>query len=169
MNKPLLVLKSSLLNALLPMLIKILSFSLIPVIILFGVAMLLKAFNVINYSTKYIIVILIILLFAISLIPMIIRSIILKNTSYYFFTNHVLSEFKFIKIHRVSVPYNQIANMTTSMSLWDRMCKTGNIIIHTSDESAPNLVLYYMRKPAKIEDKIYDTMNRIKNTLARKV
>jgi hypothetical protein len=101
--------------------------------------------------------------FVFSLSPIIIKIIILANTTYSFFDNHLLREFKLFKIKRHSLPYLQITNISVKVSLWDRFCKAGNIILYTAEDVGPNLVLHYIKEPGKIEEKIYELVNKYKS------
>ncbi|MBR9676250.1 PH domain-containing protein [Candidatus Woesearchaeota archaeon] len=105
-----------------------------------------------------------ILLTIFSLIPTIYKFVILYNIKYHFFKTHVLSEFKLLKIDRKSIPYSQVVNITTNISLWDRLCKAGDIILHTADDEAPNLTLYYIDDPVKVEQFIYGMIKKTKSS-----
>jgi len=107
-------------------------------------------------TIKQIIYPLIIALFVILIISLLIKIVILSSTKYYFFNNHITSEFKLIIIKRHSVPYHQIVNIRTDISLWDRFCKAGDIVLHTAEDKDPDLVLNYIKDPEKIERAIYN-------------
>jgi len=156
MEKPLLTLKPSIINALTPIFLKYLFLSFILTLILYGIIILIKALNILELSNKKIFLRLAVFLFIFSIAPMLFRIIILISTKYYFFETNLLSEFKFIIIRRHSVPYHQIVNIETKISLWDRFCKAGDIVLHTAeDNTIPDLVLSYMKDPEKIEKSIY--------------
>lgn len=155
MEKPLLILKPSIPNALIPIFLRYLFLSLIPALILYGLIISLKIFNFVDFPNKKIIYWLVILLFIILIMLLFIRVIILTSTKYYFFKTNVLSEFRLIIIRRHSVPYNQIVNIKTNISLWDRFCKAGDIILHTAEDTDPDLTLSYIKDPEKIEKSIY--------------
>ena len=155
MEKPLLTLKPNIPNAVIPTLIKDLVYSFIFTAIIFVLIMAAKTFNFVTYPTKTIIFWLIIVLLFFTAAPLAFRLIKLHNTYYYFFRTHVMSEFKFIKVKRDSIPYPQIVSITTNISLWDRFCQAGDVILRTAEDKAPDLVLYYIKKPKKIEADLY--------------
>lgn len=155
MEKPLLVLKPNIVNALFPLFLRNFFYSFIIVIFLFGLSFVLKQSHIIDYPTRKIIFWLIFFLIAMLIIPLLFKLISLYYTKYYFFKSHVTSEFKFIRIKRYSVPYHQIVNITTRISLWDRICKAGDITLHTAEDKSADLVLYYIKNPMKIESGLY--------------
>lgn len=160
MQKPILTLKPDIVNALFPMLFRNISYSLIIAAIIYGFSFVLRAIDVINYSNRIIIFALIVFLLVISITPLIIRLIILANTKYYFFKSHVLKEFKFFSIRRHSLPYNKIVNITSHISVWDRICKAGDVILHTAENKNPDLVLSYVNAPRKIERGLYNLISK---------
>lgn len=151
MEKPLLTLKPNLVNALIPLYLKY-TIYLAPLFIL------LYAVSVFRPELQYISSIgyLVLFLLLTALIPMIIHVIILGNTHYIFHRGYVIRNFKFIVIKRFSIPYSQIVNVKTDISLWDRICKSGDIILHSAENKAPDLVLHYIKDPLKIEKGLYN-------------
>jgi uncharacterized membrane protein YdbT with pleckstrin-like domain len=165
MEKPLLVLKPNIINALLPTFIRNLFYSFIAALVLFGVFLLLRLFNFIDYSTRLVIFFLIIFLLVVSIIPLLAKIVTLSITKYYFFRAHVVLESKLIKIKRESVPYHQIVNITIDISLWDRLCKAGDIILHTAKEESPDIILYYIKEPEKIESALHRLIIKTKKSV----
>jgi len=83
------------------------------------------------------------------------RIFILSFTTYYFYKTHLTSEFKFLVKKKFSVSYTQITNVTTDVSVWDRICNAGDIIVHTAENQSSDLTLYYIKDPDKIEHLLY--------------
>jgi len=156
MEKPLLILKPSIINALVPTIIKNAVYSLVIVVVLYGVAML---FELGGYMLPNAIFLLIVLWVVLIVGSVAFKIIGLLATNYYFFRHHVQREYKLfvLKIH--SIPYNQITNISTHISVWDRICRAGDIILYTAEDVGPNLILHYIKDPAKIERNIYDALH----------
>jgi len=151
MDKPLFTLKPNVINALFPLVMKnLLYFSIVSII--FSLSR--NLFSPISYinDNKFWIFFALALIF---LIPLLIKIIILYNIKYYFYKTHVVYEFEFIYIKKLSLPYHQIANISTKISLWDRLCNAGDIILYTPEDVGPNLVLQFIKEPHKIEKMIY--------------
>ena len=155
MQKPLLILQPSLINAIIPSILKNLFISIIICIAFFILYLPLTLLKIIVYNTTHIILSLLAVLLIITIIPLIIELIILKSTRYYFFRTHIIHEFKFINIKRKSVPYSQIVNVSNDISLWDRFCKAGDITLHTAEDEDPDIKLKYIKKPKIVENAIY--------------
>ena len=163
MEEPLLKLKPSLLNALLPLFVKNLLYPSIFVIVAYGIIFLLTTLKIISYSTSSIILYLIIILIVLTISPLIFKLIVLSNTTYHFYKDHISYEFKFFKVTRHSIPYSQITNIESKISLWDRLSSAGDIHLHTSDERSENLIIQYIKNPRKIEESIHVLINKSAN------
>ena len=155
MEEPLIVLKPNLINALFPVFMKNLWYSVIIVVVLLGIIALLKILKVIAYTYSVIFFWMLIVLVVIAVIPMVTKLIVLANTHYYFFRDHLISEFEFINIKRQSLPYHQIVNISTRITLWDRLCKAGDITLHTAEDKTPDLILWYIKNPSIVEAALY--------------
>ncbi|MBS3167980.1 PH domain-containing protein [Candidatus Woesearchaeota archaeon] len=155
MENPLLTLKPSITNALLPSFLKNLFYAIIISGIAFLISLILRFFDIIDYTTSTLLVSAAVLIIVVDLIPTIIRLIILYNTKYLFYPHHLIREFELIIIKRYSVPYNQIVNIKTKVSLWDRLCNAGDIIIHTAEDKAQDLILHYIKNPQELEHRLY--------------
>lgn len=159
MEKPVFVLKPSLVNAIIPMFMKNLIKSLVICLPIFAISAVLSSVGIITLGMDALFVIFIIALSFMAVIPLIFVMAILHFTTYYFFSNYAVSEFKFIMRKAYSVSYRNVINVSLSMSLWDRFCRAGDIIIHTAGESDdPDLTLKYIKEPRKIEQMIYKMM-----------
>lgn len=101
--------------------------------------------------------------FAIAFIPVVWKIILLYNTNYYFFDDHVVNEFEFLIVRKKSVMYDKIVDMTIDVSIWDRICKSGDITLHTAENRSPDMKLRYIKEPFKIENHIYDIISRGSN------
>ncbi len=160
MEKPLLTLKPNATNAAVPEVLKSFLYSLGIVVLLFGISSLLKRFDIIVLSTSKVIMLLIPILLVVAAIPLAIKLVILYNTNYHFFRGHLVSEFKFFRMKRHSLPYKQIVNIVIDISFWDRLCKAGDIVISTAEDKRPELTLRYIKDPMKVESAIYAMINK---------
>ena len=158
MDKPLLVLKPGVVNALLPTLVK----NLFIIGILSGVYFLLGSIELINKSSTNMLFGLLCILLVYFTLRLVIKLIILYNTKYFFFQTNVVREFELVIVRRHSTPYNQIVNITSHVSLWDRLCKAGDITLHTAEDRLPDLVLHYIDDPEKIEKDLYELIQKSK-------
>ena len=156
MERPLAVLKPNLVNALIPIFVRNFVASIVIVFALFAVL------QIMEYSLD--IMWLIIILILISTLPLTINIFILYFTTYYFFSDRVISQFKFIKIDKHSALYHKIVNIRVDISIWDRICKAGDIVIHTAENRAADLTLKYIKNPEKVEKGIYDLIQRLKRS-----
>ena len=161
-EKPLLVLRPNFINALVPIFLRNLFYFLIVSSILYGLYFALRSVMVLDFSIRQIILGLLILSVLIVFLPLIIKIIILFNSRYYFYKTYFMKEFEFFIIRTQSVPYTQIVNITTDISIWDRITKSGDIILHTAEDKAPDVVLSYILYPDKVEKSIYRMISRQK-------
>ena len=155
MQKSLLTLKPRYINALFPLFLKNLFFSFIIAIILYGIYFVLDMVNVIDFTRSSVMTLFIVFIVVFSILPLLIRFIILYNTRYDFFKSHIVTEFKFFVIKKHSVLYSQIVNIKVDISIWDRICKAGDIILYTAEDKSPNVVLQYIKNPQQVERAIY--------------
>ena len=99
-----------------------------------------------------------------ALLPTFIRAFLNTRRTYYFYDTHVVSEFDFFIKDRVSCPYHQITNIDINISFWDRLTDAGDIILHTAEDNADDIVIRYIRNPQKIEEHIYNLMQKYGTT-----
>ncbi len=90
-----------------------------------------------------------------AILPSAWKIFVLRNTRYVFYKTHLVSEFKFLTVKRRSVLYSSITNITAEITLWDRLCNAGDIVVHTGEDSEPDLVLQFIPKPEEVEHRIY--------------
>lgn len=155
MEKPLLTLRPNMLNAVLPLFVKNLAISAVAGIVMYGVLFSLKSFKAFNYGDRNLMIAVFAASAAFLAVPLAIRLIVLLNTKYYFFRTYLTSEFELLSLRRNSVPYNKIARMEVKISVWDRLCSSGSIILTTTHEQEAPLILHYVRSPRRIENAIY--------------
>ena len=155
MEKPLLALRPNMLNAVLPLFAKNLAVSAIAGFVLYGVLFTLKSFSALKYEDRTIITAVLALSALFLIVPLAVKLVVLFNTKYSFFRTYLTSEFEFLSLQRSSVPYNKIARMGVKISVWDRLCSSGSIILTTTHEQAAPLILRYVKNPRKIENAIY--------------
>ena len=163
-EKPLLVLRPHVFNALLPMFIRNLIYSVLINFGLFGIIYVTESGGYVIGLLQYGMLIFY-LLFAVStvlmaLVPLIWRIIVLFNTEYIFYKEHLVKEFEFIVIRISSVLYDHIVDISINISLWDRICRAGDMTLHTAENRAPDMQLQYISKPEKIEHLIYDIISK---------
>jgi membrane protein YdbS with pleckstrin-like domain len=152
-EQPILNLKPNMLNAVFPIILANLFYAILFSSMLYGMLYIFAKFNVIDVPNKFLFSM--ILFFILSIIPAVIYLFILHFTTYTFFPSHVSKEFNFLILKKHSIPYNQITNIVTDITLWDKVSNAGNIVLHTAEEKSPNLVLRYLENPEDIEQKIY--------------
>jgi len=163
-EKPLLVLRPHVFNAILPMFVRNLIYSVIINIGLFGALYIIEyagyRTGTMQYGVGVFYFLFVTSTILIALIPLMWRIIILLNTTYIFYRGHLIKEFEFVVIRTSSVPYNQIVDISINISLWDRICRAGDMTIHTAEDRAPDLKLMYIKKPEKIQHMIYDIVSK---------
>ncbi len=163
-EKPLLVLRPHVFNAILPMLMKNLIYSVIINMGLFGILYIAEYVGyktgILQYGVLVFYLMIAISTIIMALIPLACRIIILLNTTYIFYKGHLIKEFELIVIRTSSVPYNQIVDISINISLWDRICRAGDMTIHTAEDRAPDLKLMYIKNPEKIQHLIYGIVSR---------
>jgi len=160
-KKPLLILKPSIVNAIGPLLLRYSFHTLITIFIFWMIVKILKTSNIINSSFNTLLWIMIIILIRL-ILPITIKIILLSNTSYNFFQTHISKEFKLFTIKKQSIPYNQIVNISIDITIWDQICKAGDIILSTAENTEPDLKLKFIKEPEEIEIKVYNLINKNK-------
>lgn len=158
-RKPILIVKPSIINALLPLFFKNLFFF---SILSFGAYFLINIINTLTnnmiYSPNINIVLIIITI--LTLLSVSIKFAILKLIKYSFYENIAVKEFKFIIINKRSVIYSRITNITLKVSLWDRLTRAGTITLHTGDDEMPDIIMKYIKNPERIEELIYSLIHK---------
>lgn len=151
------VLEPDVKNALIPIFLKNIILTSVFVGVIYSIVYLILKFLKLSIGQYrvYFIIFFVVVIF----VPLSIRIITLKNTTYYFYKTHVVSEFKFFKIKKSSVPYKQIARITSNISFWDRLCNAGDITLHTAEDRVMDLTLKYINDPQKIESFIFQILN----------
>ncbi len=160
MQKPKLILKPSLINALTPMLVRNLVYALVVAIILFGVALSLISLSVLSWEIKQTIYWLIGFTVVVAILPLIYKLLVLANTKYLFYETHVVSEYKLFGEKRSSVPFHHVSNINVKITPWDRLCRAGDIILHAVE--GKSLTLRFIRKPKDIEHNLYKILSGAK-------
>ncbi len=158
MDKPLYTFKPNLMNSLFPEFLKQLLFSLFIVGGLYGLLRLLTSLNIYTLPKQNLWLFILGTIMVLS--SLFFKIITLINTSYFFYHNHVTREFKFLIVRKHSIPYNQITNLTLDVSVWDRICKAGDLTLHTAEDKEPNLILKYVNNPEKVENLIHGIIEK---------
>ncbi len=156
MEPPLLTLKPSVFNALFPLFLKYALITSVPALLLYGLYRLLHLFGLITLAPAAVVSALVVLVIAAALAPLLVKTIILANTRYSFYRTHIVREFSFLVVRRISVPYTHIVNLKTDISIWDRLSRSGDIILHTAEEQSPELVLQFVKHPRRVEQAIHE-------------
>lgn len=162
-EKELFLLKPSILNAVVPIFAKNLFYAILIGGVAFGLYWLIETFGTIDYSMNKAIFWLITFLIVFPTIPSLFKLLILYNTKYIFYKTYIVSEFELLRVKRHSTPYNQIVNISNNVSIWDRFCKAGDVILHTAEDRLPDLTLFYIKNPESIEAKLYQMVRDCKN------
>lgn len=163
MEEELFTLKPSVINALVPVFFKNLIYALLFLAVAFGLFWLLITFGTVDYKIEELVTWAVLFMIVFPTVPTLLRLLILYNSKYIFFKTYVVSEFEFIKVKRYSVPFHQTVKVTSNVSIWDRICGAGDITMHTAEDTLPDLTLYYIKNPEKIETKIYELIQENKH------
>ena len=120
-EKPLLILRPHMFNAVFPMFIRNLIYSLIIVMGLSGLLYIAQAAGAVPiyvvFGSWYSYLLFFAVVIFLSAAPLAWKMVILLNTQYYFYKNHIVKEFEFFIVRRQSVSYNQIVDMTIDISI----------------------------------------------------
>lgn len=163
-ERSLLTLKPHMFNAIIPMFLRNLIYSFIINIGIYGLVYLAVSAGMMSFFPEFDSIWFYILFSAttagLAFLPLLWKIIVLYNTKYYFFRNRVLREFEFLVIRKQSVMYDKIVDLTIDISIWDRLCGSGDITLHTAENRSPDLKLLYIKKPQMIEKSIYQIISR---------
>jgi len=82
--------------------------------------------------------------------------IIILCTKYVFEHGHLRYHWKFLREVSHSVQYGQITDVEVRRDIWDRICKTGTIIIHTGSDNDEKSIMriHSVRHPDLVHDHI---------------
>ena len=85
----------------------------------------------------------------------------MHSTKYFFYDTHVVEQIKFIVTRRNSIPYRQINKISNKSSLWDRITRSGDIILQTNRASGvSDMVIKSVPDADEVEDRIYNLIRR---------
>lgn len=158
-RNPIMKLKPSLTNALLPLFLKNL---ILFTIIIFGINFITNTINTLLQTNipTYRLGETILIILTLTILSISIKIISLRCTTYYFYETHAEKQFKLFIIKKRSAVYSRITNVTLKMNIWDRLTKAGTIILHTGDDETPDIKIKYLKKPRKIENTIYTLIHK---------
>ena len=159
------ILTPNLINALFPIFLKNFLVGLIFAIILFFLNLAFNVLAVINLGSS--ILTFFIIAIILGLLPLTFTLVRLKFTKYYFYNNRVNKEFRLIIIRRNIVIFNKITNINLHISIWDRLCNAGDLVLNTADDDQEDLVLEFISDPETVEQKIYSIIEI--NQLSKKI
>ena len=157
--------KSHLFNSLFPDFIKHFFYNLFIFGILYLIYFLINLFYDLPYKFETISILIFLTIF-ISFIKILKDLIVLLNTKYFLYETHIEKKFKFFKIENHSINYSQITDIQIKINIWDRICKTGDIILHTGNDDYGNskksndLIIKDIKNPQKIKQKIMEKLHK---------
>jgi len=155
-DKPLFVLKPDLMNSLVPEFFFSSFRAAVLTGLVYAVFFFFGLFEKLDMAEYQKIIYPIVVVLVLSLPQLLYRGFILMMTKYSFYNTHIVYDFSFIIIRKFSVPYHQITNVSLNITIWDRLTKSGNIVIHTADDTTPDLHLNYVSNPEVVERRIYE-------------
>jgi uncharacterized membrane protein YdbT with pleckstrin-like domain len=141
--------KPSVANALIPQYLRYF----VPLLLVYAVLVALS--TVINIpSTVH--VVSVVAVAVLPLFPLLWMIVVLRNTSYHFKDSYVERRYDFISKRTHSVPYQNISQIQTVESLWDKLCDAGDLLIQTADDNEEDLKLRYVKNPKDIKAYLYN-------------
>ncbi len=158
MQKPIYVLQPDHINSLIPEFVKSFIKSIILTLIIFSIVTVANVLEIADWRIsrgQYFLIVLLL-----TIIPNIFVFFSLWITQYIFYKDHVVVEQRFIFVRRKSAPYNKITNISTEVSIWDRLCEAGDLTLHTAEDTSPDIKLRYVENPEEVEEMIYRLMKR---------
>jgi len=159
-HKLLFELRPSLINGFLPLLFKYLGTTAKAGFAFLILAAGARFFGIVTYEYQTIVIAAIGLAIGLAILAWLIRFLILPSLQYRFYEDHIEVEQKLLRIQKRTVRYDQITNISTDISLWDRLCNAGDIILHTAEHAeAGDIKLLYIKNPLEIEKKIHSTIS----------
>ena len=161
MEKPLLVLKPSMINALFPILLRSMLLFTIPFFFIYvGLGVIPRSAGLDGLFPSIDILTVLLIIFCLSLIPTSLQMLVLANTKYYFFEKHALYEFRLFAVKRHSAPYSRVVNIKVDIGIWDRICNTGTLVLHTAENQRPDLAFKHLKDPLGVEKKVNSLMHK---------
>jgi uncharacterized membrane protein YdbT with pleckstrin-like domain len=157
-NKPL-IMKSHLINAILPKFLKHLFWNGVIFIFLYGI------YKLVDYSANYnkdfeVILYGIIITILFSIIKISKDVIIILNSVFYFYDYYLEKKIKLFHEDVHSINYSSILDIKVKKNIWDRMCGVGDILIYTAndeylDKKLKAIVLKDIKNPDKIKRELH--------------
>ena len=163
MPKEPLVLQPRLFNALVPSFLKNLLIIIIIAAIVSVILFVLRFFEILSFTNETFILYSIILIIVLSISSLLIKIMVLTSTKYYFHSDHITKEEKIIKVKKHSIPYNQITDVRTHISFWDRISGAGRINLHTAEEGV-EFALASIQNPEKVESYLHNLISKHKSS-----
>lgn len=153
-----LTLKPSLLNALFPRFMRHLFWNGIFFLGLYLIYMVIDYFFDLGFNVE-VILMLIFFTIAFSFLKIFKDMIVMIATSYIFYPHSVEKKFDFFVQKSHSANYKHITDIHVEKSIWDRFCKVGDIVIHTSNDSSHgegkgSLILKDIKNPEILQQQL---------------
>ena len=87
----------------------------------------------------------------------------LHFTRYIFYDTYVEHCYKLFSIKTKTTWYRSIVNVETVISFWDRFCRAGDVILHTAEDTAPDLKLEFIKNPQVVVEHIKKLVEKSQN------
>ncbi len=84
------------------------------------------------------------------------------------FTRYALSDDRlflsvgFLNVKDEEVLLYRVRDITTSRSLWQRICGVGTVTVASSDKSQPVVVLKNIKKPMEVKELLHENVEKMK-------
>lgn len=92
--------------------------------------------------------------FILAILPLSFEAIKLMNTNYYLYKTRVEVKYEFFVMRKYSANYNQVVNLKTIVNIWDKITSSGDIIVHTAEDTSNDLRLEHVKNPEEVEKKL---------------
>lgn len=153
-----LVLKPNIINALLPRFLRHTFWNGFFFLSLYLIYMVLDFYFNFGFNLEMILALIFFTLFF-SFIKILKDLVVNLATSYIFYPYSVEMKFDFFIQNSHSASYSHVTDIHVEKTIWDRLCNVGDIVIHTSNDSAHKegkgaLVLKDIKNPEKLQQEI---------------
>ena len=159
-----LILKSHLINALLPKFLRHIFWNAVIFMGLFVVYLVIDRVFSLGYQNELIFYG-IVLTLVFSLIKVTKDLIEIMNTEFRFYAHHVEQSFSFFKQVSHSINYSQITDIHVKKDVWDRLCKVGDVVIHTGNdiyhEGGKHFTIRDIKYPDKLKEQISQRIHKL--------
>ena len=148
------VIRSDWFNTMFPTMFRVFGITVVASLLLYLLIIILGAIGI---SVSYWLFVTVWIIAAFILLGVLIDDIvIILCTKYVFEHGHVRYHWKFLREVSHSIQYSQITDVEVRRDIWDRICKTGTIIIHTGSDNDEKSIMriHSVRHPDLVHDHI---------------